>query len=232
MTTPADFDELQALLQQTLDDYKLDQEEKHTLRTLVKELPDERTRYLRNTAFDLVRPTVFTGGVEATRALQWLEKVIKATTTVESAAVMRPSVHFSPGADCRRKIVDLLRGAQQSIAICVFTISDDRISEQILSAHERDVDVRIITDNDKANDKGSDVDTLHQQGVAVRKDRSRNHMHHKFAVIDQQFLINGSFNWTRSASERNQENILVTAEPQAVPVFQAKFEELWDKYRE
>lgn len=232
MTESVDFDELQALLLQTLEDYKLDQEEKQTLRALVKDLPDEHTRYLRNTAFDLIRPAVFTGGTEATRALQWLEKVIKTTTAGGGTAAIRPSVHFSPGDDCRRKIIDVLHGAKRTIAICVFTISDDRISEQILRAHQRAVDVRIITDNDKANDKGSDVDTLRQQGLAVRQDRSSNHMHHKFAVIDQQLLINGSFNWTRSASDRNQENILVTVEPQAVQVFQAKFEELWDKYRD
>lgn len=232
MTTPVNFDDLQALLLQTLEDFKLDQQEKHTLRELIKELPDEQTRYLRNTAFDLVRPAVISGGEEGVRALRWLEKVVKLTTAGESAAGIRPSVHFSPGDDCRRKIVDLLHGAKKSIAICVFTISDDRISEQILNAHKRAINVRIITDNDKANDKGSDVDTMQKQGVAVRKDRSSNHMHHKFAVIDQQLLINGSFNWTRSASERNEENILVTARPQAVQAFQAKFEELWDKYRE
>lgn len=232
MTASVNFDELQALLLQTLEDYKLDQQEKHTLRELVKELPAEHTCYLRNTAFDLIRPAVFSGGAEAMRALQWLEKVIKATTAGEGTTTIRPSVHFSPGDDCRRKIIDVLHSAKKSIAICVFTISDDRISEQILRAHQRAVDVRIVTDNDKANDKGSDVDKLHQQGVAVRKDLSRHHMHHKFAVIDQQLLINGSFNWTRSASDRNEENILVTAETQAVQVFQAKFEELWKKFGE
>ncbi|MGI9287285.1 MAG: phospholipase D-like domain-containing protein [Pseudomonadales bacterium] len=230
MTTTVDFDDLQALLLKTLEDFKLDQQEKHTLRELVKELPDEQTRYLRNTAFDLVRPAVSGGGEEAIHALQWLERVVKLTTAGAGTAVIRPSVHFSPGDDCRRKIVDLLHNAKQSIAICVFTISDDRISEQILNAHKRTLDVRIITDNDKANDKGSDVDRLRQQGVAVRKDRSSNHMHHKFAVIDRRFLINGSFNWTRSASDRNEENILVMAQPQAVQEFQAKFEELWNTY--
>lgn len=42
------------------------------------------------------------------------------------------------------------------------------------------------------------------------------HMHHKFAVIDGRLLVNGSFNWTRQAVLYNQENCVVTDNPQLV----------------
>ena len=38
-------------------------------------------------------------------------------------------------------------------------------------------------------------------------------MHHKFALFDGRRLMTGSFNWTRSASEQNEENLIVTADP-------------------
>jgi phosphatidylserine/phosphatidylglycerophosphate/cardiolipin synthase-like enzyme len=52
-------------------------------------------------------------------------------------------------------------------------------------------------------------------------------MHHKFALCDAQVLLTGSFNWTRSASDHNQENILVTQETRLVEAFAREFERLW-----
>ena len=49
---------------------------------------------------------------------------------------------------------------------------------------KRGVRVRVISDNDKAHDKGSDVWRLPDLGAEVRVDRSPHHMHHKFAIID------------------------------------------------
>ena len=38
---------------------------------------------------------------------------------------------------------------------------------------------------------------------------TRNPMHNKFCVIDNKVLINGSYNWTYYAEDRNRENILI-----------------------
>ena len=61
-------------------------------------------------------------------------------------------------------------------------------------------------------------------------DDDPSHMHHKFVIRDQQILANGSFNWIRSASLRNQENILVTDQPARVADFLAQFERLWRQF--
>jgi len=53
-------------------------------------------------------------------------------------------------------------------------------------------------------------------------------MHHKFCIIDKTILITGSYNWTRSAAERNQENILVTTEEEVTKSYLREFEKLWD----
>lgn len=55
-------------------------------------------------------------------------------------------------------------------------------------------------------------------------------MHHKFVLIDNKLLINGSFNWTRNAITGNQENVVVTDYPQLVQAFQAEFEKLWIQF--
>ena len=70
--------------------------------------------------------------------------------------------------------------------------------------------MRIISDDDKQFDEGSDIHALREAGVPLRIDDSPFHMHHKFALVDGAWLLNGSFNWTRSASVNNEENLLVT----------------------
>jgi phosphatidylserine/phosphatidylglycerophosphate/cardiolipin synthase-like enzyme len=55
-------------------------------------------------------------------------------------------------------------------------------------------------------------------------------MHHKFAVIDGKTLLTGSYNWTRSAADFNEENVVVTDDPRLVSSFAAEFEKLWKKF--
>lgn len=134
---------------------------------------------------------------------------------------------FSPHDDCAGRIINLMGEARTSADLCVFTITDDRISDSILAAHARGVHVRIISDNDKAHDLGSDIGRFLAAGVGVRVDRTAFHMHHKFAIIDGRRLLNGSYNWTRGAARDNQENLIVCDDPRLVTAFSQEFERLW-----
>jgi mitochondrial cardiolipin hydrolase len=69
-----------------------------------------------------------------------------------------------------------------------------------------------------------------RHGIPVRFDSSPAHMHHKFVVVDNQTLATGSFNWTRSATEENQENYVVTDDPLLVDAFLHEFERLWNLF--
>jgi len=66
-------------------------------------------------------------------------------------------------------------------------------------------------------------------GIPVVMDNATSHMHHKFVVVDGKVLLTGSFNWTRSASEQNQENVLITSDPRLVAPFATEFDRLWVK---
>ncbi len=50
-------------------------------------------------------------------------------------------------------------------------------------------------------------------------------MHHKFAIIDYQTVITGSYNWTKQA-RRNEENIVVIRDIDQAEAFVEKFESL------
>lgn len=101
----------------------------------------------------------------------------------------------------------------------------------MLEAHGRGVRVRIITDNDKAADLGSDADRFLQARIGLRVDRTAYHMHHKFAVFDSKVLLNGSYNWTRGAADNNEENFIVTNDRRLVTIFSKTFEDLWQQFQ-
>ncbi|KAG2482207.1 hypothetical protein HYH03_018852 [Edaphochlamys debaryana] len=150
--------------------------------------------------------------------------------------------HRKPGG-CRRqnceysheptsltRFLDYLASARQTLDICVFTITNDDISDVVLDLYRKGVKIRIITDNDQAHTQGSDIAKFQAAGIAVRQDKTPAHMHHKFAIIDGRLLMNGSFNWTRQAVTSNNENVTVLSDPTVITSFQGQFNKLWAEF--
>lgn len=226
--TPADF---RRILLQTLADRRLTRTEN---RALTAALADAETGVVRmgvyrSVAFDVAREALGQGDISPPDVIAWLEDVIGALAHV-AAPEESPRVSeacFSPGDDCVQRLRGLFLHARTSVDVCVFTITDDRISGALLDAHQRGVAVRVLTDNDKSFDHGSDIRRLHAAGVAVRVDASEYHMHHKFALFDRRVLVTGSYNWTRSAAEYNEENMLITSDGGSLAQFQQAFDQLW-----
>lgn len=222
---------LEQWLADTLLDFKLSQSEVLELRELLPKLKNDEVNFVRNKAFFLARQQVVLGGDCALATLIWLEKLIKTIDSYhQSNQSSASSAHFSPGDDCRRKLLDLCVSARASLDISVFTISDNRLTDAIIAVHKRGIAVRIITDDQKMEDAGSDIEQLMRAGIAVRTDNASPHMHHKFALVDGHTLVNGSFNWTRSASDYNQENIMVSNEAKLVAAYVGEFEKLWKEF--
>ncbi|MCZ4407613.1 phospholipase D-like domain-containing protein [Cryomorphaceae bacterium 1068] len=170
-----------------------------------------------------------TDSAEVKNLISWMYGAFQ-TIAKDNERKVWNSAFFSPGEECRDKIVNSLKSATHNIDICVFTISDDRISETIMERHNLRVPVRIISDNDKAFDRGSDLFELREKGIEIRFDPGPVHMHHKFALMDD-VLITGSYNWTRSAAHKNYENIVVSNESGLVKEFAKEFDRLWLKFR-
>jgi len=69
---------------------------------------------------------------------------------------------------------------------------------------------------------------LVEKGIEVRISSNNYIMHNKFAVIDSKIVITGSYNWTASASTRNDENLLVIDDKEVILRFHKQFENLWE----
>lgn len=225
-----DFDALDRSLRETAQDLQLGNDEKFALRELGRQLDPGRIRFMRNRAFDVAREAMIGEPGETLDALRWLEQVVKTLDAASASAPVVSSAYFSPGESCLRRLRDLMHGCRATLDICVFTIADDRLTDAILDCHARGVRVRVVSDNDKQHDAGSDIGRLRDHGVPVRLDDGPQHMHHKFALADGTVLANGSFNWTRSATMSNDENLVVTDDANLVRVFGLQFEALWQRF--
>jgi phosphatidylserine/phosphatidylglycerophosphate/cardiolipin synthase-like enzyme len=222
--------ELDALLRQFLVDRKLSEPERKVLAGWVKAhvTTDQQRNAARNRVFETARQAV--ADPHAAAVIDFVEDVLKVLLPMGATAGAAPDeAFFSPGEACLQRIIARLTNARRTADICVFTITDDRISSAILAAHKRGVRVRIVTDNEKAYDAGSDVPKFRAAGIPLKVDETPFHMHHKFAIFDATRLVNGSYNWTRSAAEQNEENVTDTGDPGLVAAFQREFDALWAK---
>lgn len=227
---------LDDILRDTLHDHTLSRSEQKALGEVLAEgAPSaEDLAYLRHRAFALARAELTrpeTDQVREGALIDWLEAVVGLLVADGARpAETRAQAFFSPGGDCMEALLGLLADVQRTADLCVFTITDDRLAAAIVAAQRRRVRVRIISDDDKAGDLGSDIGRFERAGILVRLDRTPVHMHHKFAVFDDTVAATGSYNWTRSADRENAENLLVTGDLRLVGAFRGEFEKLWAAY--
>ncbi|XAL98793.1 phospholipase D-like domain-containing protein [Phycisphaeraceae bacterium D3-23] len=223
-------DKLVSILEATLLDGRLDRDEQTAMRQVVEAIGDDREAlaFMRNRAYDMAFTRIADNPRDTLKWLQRIDKLVDNTArpAERGGRTGEPVCAFSPGQDIRQLIERELREAEHSVELCIFTITDDRITDDIIAAHKRGVAVRIITDNDKQFDSGSDIARMVKQRVPTRFDPDNDHMHHKFAIVDDTRLITGSYNWTRGATH-NHENILIFQHEETVKRFAAEFERLW-----
>ena len=231
-----DRTEIEGFLAESLADRKLSGSEKQALAQWVEAhaRSAQEKGVIRHAAFDLARGAV--ADPEALKILDWIEEVLKAVAPIQANAtapdMSLDSAYFAPGEECLQRLIRRFQHVKTAADLCVFTITDDRISHAILDAHRRGVKLRIISDEAKAGDLGSDLKQFADAGIAVKlirahDSRQEGHMHHKFAIFDGLRMVNGSYNWTRGAANVNYENLIDTADAGLLKRFSTEFERLW-----
>lgn len=126
-------------------------------------------------------------------------------------------------------MAQIIRRAEKTLDICVFSFTNNRLAAAILHAFKKGVKCRIIVDDECAKNQGADVWSLGLEGIPSTMDNNEHaHMHNKYALIDSEILITGSFNWTSQAVDTNQENLIILHDAQFVKEYEANFAELWE----
>ena len=145
-------------------------------------------------------------------------------TTGESPSY---EICFSPEGDCEARILYWIRKANHSVHVMVYTLTLDRVGDALIDAHKRGIDVKVILDRYN-QEEGSEYDRLVQAGVPVRLHQGSGLMHNKVAIIDGSIAITGSYNWTGSAENENDENLLVIRSTQISDAYKKEFVKIWN----
>ena len=66
----------------------------------------------------------------------------------------------------------------------------------------------VFTLREQAKGKYSKYEFLSDNDIVVIQDRHTGIMHNKIAIIDGRILFTGSYNWSKLAEGRNEENLL------------------------
>lgn len=119
--------------------------------------------------------------------------------------------------------------ANESIRLMVMLITHDGLADALMAAHDRGVEVDIIIDSDWRYSTGSDYGEILDAGVDIRGDDRGGLMHHKVMVIDEHVIITGSYNWSSSAEDSNDENCLFLKSRSIAEVYLTEFDRIWDQ---
>jgi phosphatidylserine/phosphatidylglycerophosphate/cardiolipin synthase-like enzyme len=151
----------------------------------------------------------------------------------------KTQVYFSLYDDPEEVIIEHLAKAEESIFIAMYYFTDSQLSREVVKAKNRGVEVKIYLDSSQVDAQYSKSRFFLNEGIEnIRISSNTNLMHNKFAIIDNSIVLTGSYNWTASASERNDENLLVIDDEEIVARYQNYFNTLWtekhspEKYQE
>ncbi|MEJ2742657.1 MAG: phospholipase D-like domain-containing protein [Gammaproteobacteria bacterium] len=123
------------------------------------------------------------------------------------------------------RVGELIDEAKVSISMAMFIVSwgdaghpARRLVEKLIAAHQRGVKVEILLDQDRRDDlymtrqiNRPAANALKEAGVNVRFDKTTELTHSKVVVVDQQFTVIGSHNWSRSSFFQYDEiSVLIT----------------------
>ncbi|MBC8506468.1 MAG: DUF1669 domain-containing protein [Anaerolineales bacterium] len=143
---------------------------------------------------------------------------------------IRVDTSFSPDDGTADEIIDLIQGAEESIYFLAFSFTSDPIAAALIEKAEQGVTVSgIFEESQYRSNRGGEYENLLDAGLDVHLDGNSRNMHHKFFIIDEEIMITGSYNFSRSAEERNDENTLIIYNAEVAAQFLAEFQRVFSK---
>ncbi|UUW08301.1 phospholipase D-like domain-containing protein [Flavobacterium plurextorum] len=123
-------------------------------------------------------------------------------------------------------LMERFGGAEKSIYIVVAWFTNPKIIYKLIELKKsKNLDIQILTDDNHINDKyfyqlyGKEILDV---GIELKKQHFKKFNHNKFAVLDNETIIMGSYNYTGNA-KKNLENIIVEKNRKAADYYYRNF---------
>ena len=128
-------------------------------------------------------------------------------------------------------IIAKLESAKTSLDIAMYTLTNIDLINTIMKCHNKKVKIRIILDYKMTKKYSWFLKELLKNDILIKTNDDENEsMHHKFAIIDNKYVFNGSLNWSQKGVSKNHENILFLENKEIAEQFASQFEDLWNKF--
>ena len=118
-------------------------------------------------------------------------------------------VYFSQGngPTLEERLVDKLTSATAVVDAALYDLDSKSIATALVNAHNRNVEIRVFTENSHVEEE--EFQRLLRTGIPIRDDGDNDgYMHHKFVVIDNQYVWTGSYNTTYRGAHTNDNNVV------------------------
>ncbi|MEK4031034.1 phospholipase D-like domain-containing protein [Pseudobacillus sp. FSL P4-0506] len=128
----------------------------------------------------------------------------------------------------KEEIIQGIRNAKYTIWIAVAWFTDRDIFDELLLRKREGVNIRIITSDEKSNrylmeDLENNFEVVK---VKLKGDNLSNRLHDKFCIIDLEFVMHGSYNWSKNA-RKNDETLATALDRDFVRKFADEFMKLF-----
>jgi phosphatidylserine/phosphatidylglycerophosphate/cardiolipin synthase-like enzyme len=137
-------------------------------------------------------------------------------------------IYFSPDDQVQAALVELLDNARSSIYFLAYSFTADPLGEAIRKRAQAGVKVSgVMEDSQVSSNIGTEFDQFRAAGLDVHLDGNEGQMHHKVMVIDSQIVVMGSYNFTASAENNNDENLIVIYDPEIAAQYLQEFQRVY-----
>ena len=134
--------------------------------------------------------------------------------------------YFCPEDNCKQHVIDTLEKSTQSIYFMIFSFTDFDIADLLIEKNKQ-IEVKGVMEAKRVNMQYNQYKRLINGSVIIKKDENPATMHHKVFIIDNKTVITGSYNPSKSANTKNDENILIIHNREIAQKYLEEFDSLF-----